>query len=109
MRRAIQLAFAFLAVALAAGCASRTHMTETQGRSYRAAFQQQAPTKAKISGPVSGLDSQEATIIADSYRRSLAPRAVAQQRQDQLLLIGQQPIGGAAPSLMPVAPSVPKY
>jgi hypothetical protein len=106
MRRGIELAF--IAVALT-GCASRAHLTETQGRSYHAFFQRQAPPQAKISGPVSGLDSQEATIIAESYRRSLAPRQVAQQRPDQILLVGPQPLGGAAPSLMPPAPSVPRY
>ncbi len=87
------------------GCASRAHITPTQGQAYSAAFAQQVPPMAKVTGPVRGLDSQEAAIISSSYRRSLAPKT-AQVKEEPILLVAppSQQGGGYG---MKLAPSVP--
>ena len=104
MSCSLKLAGLALVVSLG-GCASRAHVTPTQGQSYSAAFAQQAPPMAKVTGPVRGLDSQEASIISSSYRRSLAPKA-AQVKEEPILLVAppSQQGGGYG---MKLAPSVP--
>jgi hypothetical protein len=92
-------------VAVHAACASRAHMWEASGRSYSAALAQQAPQpKTPVKGPVGGLDSQEAAIIAQTYRRGLAPKA-AQPREAPVLILGQPSAETGGYSLPP--PSVP--
>ncbi len=99
----------FAAVVLAAGivgCASRAHLTESQGQAYAAAFAQQGPPpKGQIRGPVSGLDSQEAAIISETYRRGLAPKNVPVKEEP--ILIVAPPSRGAG-GYGALAPSVPK-
>jgi len=89
-----------------AGCASRAHIAETHGQSYSAAFGQQTPHLEKVTGPVRGLDSQEAAIISSAYRRSLAPKAANVKEEEPILLVAppSQQAGGYG---MKLAPSVP--
>jgi len=69
-----------LAVALSsftplfAGCASRAHLTPTHGRAYSEAFGRQTvnPHPTMDTRSTQGLDSQEASVVARSYRHSLA-------------------------------------
>jgi hypothetical protein len=92
-----------LAVLLVAGCARRQHIIEGYGASYHAAFGTQAPDRS--SGPARaapGLDSQEASIIAETYRKSLAPED--QTAKEQPVLIVAPPSREQRPQL---APSVP--
>lgn len=100
--RWFQLAPALTAAALL-GCAARTHLTETQGQACSAAFSRQAPAPLKVTGPVKGLDSQEAAIIAEGYRASLAPKQV-QVKEEPLVLVAPPQRGTPALPL----PSVPK-
>jgi hypothetical protein len=88
-----------------AGCAARTHITPTQGQASSAVFASQAPSLPKVTGPVHGLDSQEAAIISSSYRHSLAPKA-AEAKEEPILLVAppSQQGGGYG---MKLAPSVP--
>lgn len=89
------------------GCAGRAHLADSTGRSYQAAFAQQgAAPRGGITGPVTGLDSQEASIIARTYRGSLAPKVVRQAYGEQpILLLGPQ--AGESGTRMP-PPSVPR-
>ena len=74
-RRLIELAVWLGLTALAVGCSGRLHLTRTHGQSYRESFRAQvvSPAAGTSSQPQSGLDSQEAAIIAENYRKSLAP------------------------------------
>ena len=89
------------------GCA-RTHLTATHGRAFHEAFAiQDANPNRKGSNPksVNGLDSQEAAIIAGSYRKALAPKAEV-ANNGQLLMMSPNQGGGLAAGAM--APSVPQ-
>lgn len=92
-----------LAMALGA-CGSRRTITPTQGVAYRAAFDRQraAPARGPVDPPP-GLDSQEAGIIAATYRSSLAPKGEGPEKEPQLLIVAPQRQGAAARP----APSVP--
>lgn len=72
---------------LAAGCADRNHLTASYGQSYRAALARQAANpEAGQAGPAKGLDSQEAAVIANSYRTQLAQKGEKPQ-QETLLMV----------------------
>jgi hypothetical protein len=91
----------------ASGC-DRTYLTRTHGRAYSEAFGQQrvypdgAPHTAK---GVEGLDSQEASVIAGSYRRSLAKEGSPEGGAAPLVMANPAFNGMAQPNLPP--PSVP--
>jgi hypothetical protein len=70
----------------------------------RAALRAQAAPAAKRTNSVEGLDSQEASIIAESYRRSLAPKD--QKVQDEPVIIVAPPDRGTPRQAL--APSVPR-
>jgi hypothetical protein len=88
------------------GCA-RTHLTASHGRAFHEAFaiQDANPNRSGNPKSVNGLDSQEASIIAGSYRRALAPKAEA-ANNGQLLMMSPNQGGGLAAGAM--APSVPQ-
>jgi hypothetical protein len=90
-----------------AGCASE-HLSGSYGKSNATSFSQQVvPSKSGPVAPVSGLDSQEAAIIAKGYRRSLAPKTGQAQGTDQsVLLVNQNPQPMDGGSYVP-PPSVP--
>jgi hypothetical protein len=97
--------FCALACALAAGACSRAHITPSHGRAYREAFaiQDANPNRGKPKS-INGLDSQEASIIAGSYRKALAPKSDTGNNNGQLLMVNPNHGGGGAEV---VAPSVP--
>jgi hypothetical protein len=90
---------------LGLGACSRAHITPSHGRAYHEAFaiQDANPNRSKSPKSINGLDSQEAAIIAGSYRSALAPKSNAAQGSNQLLMVSPNH-GGAEP--VPVA-SVP--
>ncbi len=99
---------ALIAIALLGGACARERLTETHGRSTREVFMAQranpgAPA-AKPPAALQGLDSQEATIIAETYRKSLAPKG-EQVEEPQILMINPEP---GRPQQRPLPPSVPK-
>jgi len=96
---------AALALGAAAGCAARAHITPTHGQSSRAVFARQAPPVAEVAGPVSGLDSQEASIVSDTYRASLSPKD-APPKEDPYLMVAPPPRTSGRAMLPP--PSVPR-
>ena len=59
---------------LLCGCADRVHMTRAYGHSYQETLRRQAvnPGAGDQQATSKGLDTQEAAIIAQSYRTSLA-------------------------------------
>jgi hypothetical protein len=87
------------------GCA-RTHLTPTFGRAYHEVFaiQDANPNRQGAGRSVHGLDSQEAAIIAGSYRKALAAKSDASTGGSQLLMMSPNRGGGGDTSL---APSVP--
>jgi hypothetical protein len=91
-----------------AGCSGK-HLTKEHGRSYRAFLDRQAFRRAAATPPYAeaekGLDAQEATIVARSYRQSLSPKD-ARQREEPQVIIMEQPT--SYPNRPPLAPSVPK-
>lgn len=104
MTRSLMLAGVVLVLGLA-GCAGPAHMSEDHGKSYAAAFPRpEKGAKVQPRGPVSGLDSQEAAIVAQTYRRSLAGKA-QQPKEQPILILGTPPETGGY-NLPP--PSVPK-
>ncbi len=99
------IALAALAAMPLLGCA-RQHITSTYARSNSAAFRTQAvpPQHAKRPDALLGLDSQEASIIANSYRKSIGGTQAPSAQRDQVLIVS--PPG--AEGRMPLAPSVPR-
>jgi hypothetical protein len=101
--------FLGLTVALAAtgGCV-RAHLTDSHGRAYHEAFaiQDANPNRKGAPKSVNGLDSQEASIIAGSYRKALAPKADVSQSSGQLLMMS--PNRGGSLEAGAMAPSVPQ-
>lgn len=94
-----------LLAALALACGPRAVITASHGKAYRAAFdQQRLPEAQRRAAPPPGLDSQEAAIIADSYRSSLAPKGSRADEQAPVILLTPQGQQGQR-ALMP---SVPK-
>ncbi|MGI5862208.1 MAG: hypothetical protein ACOX6T_09140 [Myxococcales bacterium] len=92
----------------AIGCAAPEHLTEGYGESFRAALERQAIRPAGCAAePVSGLDSQEAAIISESYRQSLLPEGQSlDDDDDQLIYLAPRPRTNPDNSRMP-PPSVP--
>jgi hypothetical protein len=88
------------------GCA-RTHLTASHGRAFHEAFaiQDANPNRKGTPKSVNGLDSQEASIIAGSYRRALAPKADVAPTGNQVLMSPNRNGGLEAGAL---APSVPQ-
>lgn len=95
----------FVATALAtAACGPRPHLIDGHGTSYRAAFAAQAPPRADGPAQASvGLDSQEAAIVAHTYRAGLAPKD--ERPKEQPVLVVTPPSRDAPQKL---APSVPQ-
>ncbi len=99
------LAFVALATCLAGGGCARTHLTASHGRAYHEVFAaQDANPNRQGTKSVHGLDSNEAAIIAGSYRKALAPKASEGSAQGQLLMMSPNRPGAEAV----VAPSVPQ-
>jgi hypothetical protein len=90
-RPGVGLAFIALAACLAGGGCARTHLTSSHGRAYHEVFAaQDANPDRKTTKPVHGLDSQEAAIIAGSYRKALAPKTGDSGAQQQMLMVAPQ-------------------
>jgi type IV pilus biogenesis protein CpaD/CtpE len=99
----------FVLLPLAAGCASRNHLTAGYGRASHEAFARQMANPEAGKQPVAskGLDPQEAAVISSGYRASLAPKGQGTQQEQLLLIAPSVPKGGARPGdYMPPA-SVP--
>jgi len=102
-------AIALLLAVGAVGC-DRTNMGNTHGRAYREAFARQAldplagekPRNARV---FQGLDSQEASIVAKTYRKNLAPKESSDGQRQPMLLMA--PGGGARDLGNMPPPSVP--
>lgn len=90
-----------------AGCVGPQHLGDGVGRSTRMAFDRQAvrPPSEACAVAVTGLDSQEAAIISDAYRRSLAPKGAAVE-EEPVLFVAPQPANAMNRPLPP--PSVPQ-
>ena len=102
------LGLAILVPALvpALGGCSRAHLTATHGRAYHEIFAAQDANPARKGGKsISGLDSQEAAIIAGNYRKALSPKADAPQGSNQLLMVN--PNRGGVNDSAQLAPSTP--
>jgi hypothetical protein len=95
-----------VALSLSAGACSRVHITPTHGRAFHEVFaiQDANPNRGEKAKSISGLDSQEAAIIAGSYRKALAPKDSGGGAAPQLLMVSPNAGGGASAV---VAPSVP--
>lgn len=95
-----------VAIIATTGCSRKQHLSEFHGKSFEAAFVSQRATAATAvtEGPVTGLDSQEAAIIADSYRNSLARKSEKVAEEPILLVAPPSRERGAAA----LRPSVPK-
>ncbi|HSB20851.1 MAG TPA: hypothetical protein VLD85_12635 [Anaeromyxobacteraceae bacterium] len=103
----MKLALAVTATLLAA-CGGRAHFEPAYGRSTRAQFAaQREPPGARPAKAATGLDAQEASIIASNYRRSLSPKEAQQQtKAEPVLVVAPQQQGGLR-AMLPL-PSVPK-
>ncbi|HET6438325.1 MAG TPA: hypothetical protein VFG59_09705 [Anaeromyxobacter sp.] len=90
-----------LAVALL-GC-GRAHLEPGFGRSFHAQFALQQQPTAKPVHAATGLDAQEASILARTYRRGLAPKE-EEEKEQPILVVTPSPQGPGR--VMPM-PSVP--
>ena len=101
---------ALLVCMLGAGaCADRQHMGgPAYGRAYRTAFQRQTvdPNAGRTGRAVTHLDSQDAAVIARSYRKSMSKDEGARD-QNMVLVSPQQMTGGGGGYYLP-PPSVPE-
>jgi hypothetical protein len=90
---------------LAGGC-DRSYLTASHGRAFRESFAAQTvnPDRRSDAKSVTGLDSQEASIIAGTYRKSLGP-AAAGNAEGQTRLLTYSREGGLREASMP-PPSV---
>ncbi len=102
----MKLPLALATILLAACTGGRAHMEPGYGRSYSAQFaaQREASPGARAAKAAPGLDAQEASIIAGTFRKSLSPKEEKTQAPP-ILVVEQQPGGGMLRALMP---SVPK-
>lgn len=102
-------ALAALGMALAAlaipGCSSQSPLTRAHGRASAEYLKRQAVQPSAHREAVKGLDSEEAAIVADTYRKGLAPKGARTDEDSQVLLVAP-PRRGERPA--PLAPSVPK-
>jgi hypothetical protein len=97
--------FLLLLSALALGCAGSTHLGDDFGISSTTTFRGQAcRPPAQVRPAATGLDSQEAAIVAETYRRSLAPKGQTAE-EEQVLYVAPSPRVSNRPQLPP--PSVP--
>lgn len=97
-----------LAVALGSGltACSRNHLTPSHGRAYREVFvAQDANPNRKTTTSVNGLDSQEAAIIAGSYRKALSPKTDPGANSKQMLMVAPQRAVGDSSGLPASVPS----
>jgi type IV pilus biogenesis protein CpaD/CtpE len=96
------------ALTLGAGCASRAHVTESHGRSYKAALSAQVanPGAGENARPLPGLDAQEASIVARNYRRSLSSKGTPANQDAGGGMLILAPSQAAQPYTPP--PSVPE-
>ena len=109
MRHTTKLAMTVFGTA-ALACGARQHITDTHGKSFEAAYSRQPvqlAKKAPPSGPMTGLDSQEAAIISEGYRKSLVPKSMRQQAKDEPIIMIAPPTQSRY-GTVPLAPSVPK-
>ena len=95
----------------AAGC-DRTYLGATHGRAYREVFARQAVDplageKPRNTRVYQGLDSQEASIVAKTYRAGLAPKTAGDNQQSPMLLMAPRAGGGRDMGYLP-PPSVPE-
>jgi hypothetical protein len=93
-----------IAALAAAGCTGSIHLTESFGKSYRATMRAQHTGDAVAKQAVKGLDSEEATIVASSYRHSLAAKGQTSELQPEILYVAPQ----HGDRQMQLAPSVPQ-
>lgn len=102
---------ALLLVVGAAAC-DRTTLGATHGRAYRDVFARQAvdpqagerPRNARV---FHGLDSQEASIVAKTYRKGLGPKESGDGQQAPMLMMAPGGSGARDTRYMP-PPSVPE-
>jgi hypothetical protein len=106
--RGVLAGFLTLGSILTLGC-DRTYLTPSHGRAYRETFAVQTvnPRRHAEAKSVQGLDSQEASIIAHTYRKLLAPTTAGSgdQNQGQVLTVSRGAGAGAAPMPASAGPS----
>jgi hypothetical protein len=98
---------ALVLVVAALGC-GRAHLESGFGRSYHAQFdlQREHPNGTKRVRPITGLDAQEASIMATTYRRGIAPKEAQETKEQPILVVAPTQPGVGRAALMP-SPSVP--
>ena len=114
MKTKSSIALLALCAALGAAACDRAHLTASHGRANREAFSRQVANPNAATKPaaanghaVQGLDSQEAAIIARTYRENLAPKKEDTGGRNQLLYVApRSPQGDRGGELPP--PSVPQ-
>jgi len=96
-----------LVLALAALGCGRAHLEPQYGRSYYAQFalQQEHPAGAKRVRATTGLDAQEASIIASTYRHGLAPKEGQEAKEQPILVVAPTQPGTGRTTLMPSVPA----
>lgn len=96
-----------LGALLLGACASRTHLSANHGRAYHQTQARQAVNPQAGEQTASrGLDPQEAAVVAQGYRKSLAAKGESSVPQEQMLIVAPSARAGRPADYMPAA-SVP--
>lgn len=85
------LCLAFLC--LAGACANREHIRDDFGAKARGFLQKQHVYTTAATGSPTGLDSEEAALIQQTYRKDMGGGEAAAEESDQVLVIEQPKAG----------------
>jgi hypothetical protein len=99
----VHLVAAIALAALVTSCA-RQHLSTGYGRAFHGALAAQEANATAAKPPSMALDTQEASVISDSYVQSLAGKTGEPAPPPVILVAPQR--GAQA---QPLAPSVPRY
>jgi hypothetical protein len=105
--RLAPLVVAAALVASSAACADRQHLRAAHGSSYHEAFARQRanPQAGRSDKAVAGLDSQDAEVVAQTYRAGMAPKsdasAAASSRSVFIVPTNPNPTGYTPPPSVP--------
>jgi hypothetical protein len=97
-----------LGLLFGSGCFSRTHLTESHGRSTRAAFSAQAanPDAANKPHKQPGLTAHEAKIVLNNFDRAHTAKGASAAEDQGMVIMAPADRGSQQPYLPP--PSVPQ-
>ena len=90
MKRSLMIA-TFVCICFGFGCANREHIRDSYGTEVRTFFAKQHVYAQAVPDAPRGLDSEEAAMIHDGYRKSLGAPAVTSDDESSQALMLREP------------------